>query len=71
MGRIFLGKPLHWALWIVLWAVFYLMDRDHLHVRAFATFILLVLALAAACVLIILRTSRAGERITREPFDTV
>ncbi len=69
LGEIFLGKPLHWLLWPVIIAVLYAFGSDNLHVKHFVPFILTVLAMAAACVGIILATSRKGDRITREPID--
>jgi hypothetical protein len=69
LGEIFLGKPLHWLLWPVIIAVLYAFGSDNLHVKQFVPFILTVLAMAAACVGIILATSRRGDRITREPID--
>jgi uncharacterized membrane protein YdfJ with MMPL/SSD domain len=69
LRELFLGKPLHWLLWLVIIAVLYALGSDSLHVKRFIPFILTVLAMAAACVGIILATSRKGERITREPID--
>lgn len=68
MGDIFLGKPLHWALWAALVVPVYLMGRVYLHVRAFPVFILVLLALAAAAVAALLLTSRGEERLTRDPM---
>jgi hypothetical protein len=69
MRGIFLGKPLHWALWIVIAAILYPAGKLHMHVRWFGWFSTLLLLIGAAVVLIVLTTSRPGEPITREPFE--
>jgi hypothetical protein len=66
---LFLGKPLHWLLWIVLIGVLYVLGANSFHVRHFIAFCLILLALSAACVIIIIAGYRDGERITREPFE--
>ena len=69
MGEIFLGKPWHWAFWVILVALLYGLDHIHMHVRWFSSFALLLLGLTAAIVLVLFLTHRKGERITREPFE--
>lgn len=69
MREIFLGKPSHWALWVVVAVVLFLANRVHMHVRWFNEFQLMLLGLSAAIVAFLLATYRPGERITREPFD--
>ena len=69
MGRIFLGKPSHWALWLIIGAVLFGAGRVHMHVRWFGDFVLLLLALAAGAVLFVVLGYRKGDVITREPFD--
>lgn len=69
MREIFLGKPIYWALWVVIIVVLVLLGNAHAHVRWFPTFILLLLALSAACVGFVVLTYREGEVITRESFE--
>jgi hypothetical protein len=67
--EIFLGKPVHWLLCGIVVLVLYALGSQSLHVKAFIPFVLVVLVLAAGCVLVILATYRKGEPITREPFE--
>lgn len=69
MKDIFIGKPLHWLIWVVIAVAFYLLGGMKLHVQSFVPFVFVVLALAAAAVLLVILTYRKGDRITREPFD--
>ncbi len=69
MKDIFLGKPIHWLLWVVILGVLFALGREHFHTNSFTLFILVLVALSTACVLTILATYRKGDRITREPFD--
>ena len=69
LRAIFLGRPSHWLLWIVLVAPLLAMGLRHLHVTAFPLFILAVLFLVAAALLWIVIGYRPGEAITREPFE--
>lgn len=69
MKEIFIGKPLHWLIWIVVAVVLYLLGSTKLHVQSFVPFMFAVLALAAGAVLLVILTYRKGDRITREPFD--
>ena len=69
MNRIFLGRPIYWALLAVMVAGLWVMGWKHLHTSEFNSFIFLILALAVAGVLFVVLTYRKGERITREPFE--
>ncbi len=69
MKRLFLGKALHWLLWVAIVAVLYLLGSLRLHTRDFNFFAVIVLALAAAAVLTIVLSYKKGERITRDPFE--
>ncbi len=69
MRKVFLGKPLHWLLWGVIVAVLVVMGSQRLHTVWFNLFGTILLVLTAACVLVVVFTTRKGERITREPFD--
>lgn len=69
MKSLFLGRPLHWILWLVLIGVLFGLGKYSFHVRYFVPFCLLLLALTGACIASIILSYREGERITREPFD--
>lgn len=69
MSRVFLGKPLHWAILALLIAAGWLTGRERLHVIEFNLFILGLLAVSVVALLIVLATSRPGERVTRDPLD--
>lgn len=66
MSNFFLGKPLHWLMLVIvaagLWYAGYLRE----HVIHFNAFILALLAVSAACVLLVLYGPGHGERITRD-----
>lgn len=68
-SEIFLGRPLHWLLWLVLLAVLSWLGANSVHVRQFVPFMAVVLLLSAGAVAIILLSYKPGDRITREPFD--
>ncbi|MAF48340.1 MAG: hypothetical protein QGH73_05590 [Rhodospirillales bacterium] len=69
LARVFLGKPLYWALWIVVLAVFYTLGSLSLHARSFNLFLFILLGLSAFAVAVIVFTYKKGERVTRDPFD--
>lgn len=69
MRHIFIGPARFWAIWIGVLAVLWLAGRAQLHVTSFAWFLALVAGLAAVSVLAVIRSARAGERITREPIE--
>ncbi len=67
-GRIFLGKPYHWAILVALVVALYFTGGEKLHVIHFNRFILILLAVAAAIVAIVLRGTKADEQVTRDPI---
>ena len=69
MGRIFLGKPLHWGLIVLLIAIGWVIGHERLHVIWFNLFTLILLVIAAVAVAVVLLTSRPKERITRDPLE--
>ena len=70
LRELFLGKPVHWLPWPVIAVLFEWMDETHLHVTQFNEFAFVLLGIAIAVVALILLTTRAGERVTREPIPT-
>ncbi|MEJ2376785.1 MAG: hypothetical protein P8Y53_11250 [Pseudolabrys sp.] len=66
MSNIFLGKPLHWVIMVVIAAGLWYAGSLRLHIVHFDAFIVALLAVSAACVLIVLYGPGRGERITRD-----
>jgi hypothetical protein len=69
MGRIFLGKPLHWGLIVLLIAIGWFIGDARLHVIWFNLFTVILLVISAVAVAVVLLTSKPGERITRDPLE--
>jgi hypothetical protein len=66
MRNIFLGKPLHWFLMVVIAAGLWYAGDLRLQITHFDAFIVALLAISTACVLIVLYGPGRGERITRD-----
>ena len=66
MSNIFLGKPLHWLILVVIATSLWYAGTWRVHVTHFDAFILAILAVSAACVLIVLYGPGHGERVTRD-----
>jgi hypothetical protein len=66
MSNIFLGKPLHWLMLVIIAAGLWWAGDLREHIVHFDAFILALLAVSAACVLIVLYGPGQGERITRD-----
>lgn len=66
MSNIFLGKPLHWLMLIVIAAALWIAGDKRVHIVHFDAFILALLAVSAVCVLIVLYGTKPGDRITRD-----
>lgn len=69
MRKIFIGRPFHWLLWVVILAVLAVLGGLGLHTRQFNPFSFILLGVTAACILTIIVTYKKGEHITREPFE--
>jgi Mn2+/Fe2+ NRAMP family transporter len=69
MGRIFLGKPLHWGLIVLLIAIGWVIGHERLHVIWFNLYTVILLVISAVAVAVVLLTSRPKERITRDPLE--
>ncbi len=69
MRRIFLGKPLHWGLLVILIVGGWLMGHAKLHVIGFNLFTIILLAVSAAVVAVVLMTSTPDEPVTRDPLE--
>ena len=68
MGRVFLGKPVHWAGIAAAALGLYLVGLERLHVTWFNAFTGVVALVAVALVVIVLATTRRGEQVTRDPI---
>ncbi len=66
MSQMFLGKPLHWFLLVVICAGLWYAGDLRPHIVHFDAFIVALLAVSAACVFIVLKGTKPGERITRD-----
>lgn len=69
MGRIFLGKPLHWGLIVVLIVVGWYLGHQKTHVIWFNLFTALLLVLSAAVVIAVILTTKPHETVTRDPLE--
>ena len=69
MGSIFLGKPVHWAMLVVIVGLGWWLGEIRLHVTWFNLFVVLLLAASAAVVALVLWTTRSDEQVTRDPLE--
>lgn len=68
LREVFLGKPAHWLPWVVIAPLMKWMDSMHFHILHFNFFALALLGISAAVLAFFVLTSRADDRVTREPF---
>ncbi len=66
MSQLFLGKPLHWLLLVVISGGLWFAGLQRVHIVHFDAFIVALLAVSAVCVLIVLYGAKPDERITRD-----
>jgi hypothetical protein len=66
MSEIFLGKPLHWLMLVVIAAGLWWAGELRLHIVHFDAFIVALLAISTVCVLVVLYGPGHDERITRD-----
>jgi len=66
MREIFLGKPLHWLMLVVITAGLWYTGSRRVHIVHFDAFIVALLAVSVVCVLVVLYGPGRGERITRD-----
>lgn len=69
MGRIFLGKPFHWLIFVIIMAVLAWLGFNLVQTRDFKFFLFILVALVAGSVFTIMLTTRKDEQVTREPFE--
>jgi len=65
-GKIFLGKPWHWALLAIGTGLFWYCGSNRLHVIAFNWFIIGTLIGTVATLFVIIRFHGDGEQVTRD-----
>ncbi len=69
MKRIFLGPWLHWLILIALVAAGWLTGVDRLHVIDFNPFITGLILVTVVILVLVLKTSAPGQRVTRDPIE--
>jgi len=69
MGHIFLGKPFHWLVFVIILAVLAWLGFNLVQTRDYNFFLLILVSLTAGSVITIMLTTRKGEQVTREPFE--
>ena len=69
MRDLFIGKPIHWLIWVVIVIAFFSMGKVYLQTRDFSLFLALIVSLGTAAVLTVLLTTAKGDHVTRENFD--
>ncbi len=66
MRDIFLGKPLHWLILVVLAGALWYAGSLRVHIVHFDAFIVALLAVSVGCVLLVLYGPGRGTRLTRD-----
>lgn len=69
MRRVFLGKPFHWLVLIIVAGAMWWMGDALLQTRNFNLFLAILFAVSVAAVAILRITTRPGDHVTREKFD--
>jgi len=69
MRDLFIGKPIHWLIWVVIVIGLVAMGKVYLQTRDFNLFLAVIVALGAGAVLVVLLTTAKGEQVTRENLD--
>lgn len=69
MRDLFLGKPWHWFVLVLIAAVLWWAGGLRLHVTQFNFLIIALLVGSFTLLFLLLRTTLAGDAITREPLN--
>jgi len=69
MSRIFLGKPIHWLIFVIIMGVLAWLGFGLVQTRNFHLFLIVLVALVAGSVAAIMLTTKNSDRVTREPFE--
>lgn len=67
--KFFIGRPIYWALAVVVSAVLATLGMLKYHVREFVPFQFTVLGLAVIVVAVIITSYKPGEQIIRQSLD--
>ncbi len=68
MREIFLGKPWHWGIVLAVAALLWWAGSSKAHVIQFNTFLVALAVGSLAVIVVILKTHKPGEQVTREPL---
>ncbi|MEQ8506091.1 MAG: hypothetical protein RIB80_12260 [Rhodospirillales bacterium] len=68
MREVFLGKPWHWLLLIAVCVLTYAVGHVKLHVIHFNAFVISLLVGGFVLVMLLLKTTKPGEQVTRDPI---
>ncbi|MEK9671341.1 MAG: hypothetical protein VW268_02405 [Rhodospirillaceae bacterium] len=68
MRDFFLGKPWHWLIVVGIFCGMWVVGSYKLHVTNFNPFIMLIMVGAAFIVLLLVKTTKRNEQITRDPL---
>ena len=66
MRDIFLGKPWHWALLVLIIALMWMAGLKKLHVIEFNTFLVSLIVGTTMVIILVWRTTKPGEQVTRD-----
>lgn len=69
MRELFLGKPWHWLVLVLVTALLWAAGDSRLHVTQFNLFVTVLLTGSFGLLLLLLRTTRIDEKVTRDPLD--
>ncbi len=69
MREIFLGKPWHWGMVAVVAALLWWAGASKAHVIHFNTFLVALALGSFAVIVLILKTHKPGEQVTRESLS--
>ena len=68
MSRIFLGKPFHWLVFVIIMGVLAWLGHGLVQTRNYNFFLLILVGLVAGSVAAIMLTTKKTDQVTREPF---
>ena len=71
MRDFFLGKPWHWLLLILIFGATWAMGEWKMHVIRFNPFILSILIGAVVVILLVVKTTKRDDPVTRDPLPDV
>lgn len=66
MGQLFLGKWWHWLLLAIIAGLLWQAGAVKMHVTHFNWFVMLILAGTIIGIIVLIKTTKSGEQITRE-----